>query len=156
SILRSGRATIHVDGFHYHVTAEVFFQANRLLLKPFIDEVINQVGRTPRRVLELYAGTGFFSIPLARVAQEVIAIENNRYAVRQALENARSNATPQAQFVQGQVDAVLRGADLKPDIVVLDPPRSGCGVKTAEQITTLGPDRIVYISCNPSTFAREA
>jgi 23S rRNA (uracil1939-C5)-methyltransferase len=156
SIQRSGRATIHVNGFQYRITAEMFFQANRFLLEPFINEVIHQVGTAPQRVLELYSGAGFFSIPLARVAQEVIAIESGRSTARQALENATSNKTERLRVVQGQVDTMLRGADLKPDVVVLDPPRAGCGVKMAEQIAELDPDRIVYVSCNPSTFAREA
>ena len=99
---------------------------------------------------------GFFSLPLARVAEQVIAIESSRAAVRQAQENGTANKALQLRFVEGQVNAMLRSANLKPDVVVLDPPRAGCGVKTAEQIAGLQPDRIVYVSCNPSTFAREA
>src|SRR5215471_7122672 len=66
-------------------------------------------------------------------AKEVIAIESNRAAVRQARDNAAANKTPSIQFVDGQVDAAIRGTDLKPDVVVMDPPRAGCGVKVAEQ-----------------------
>lgn len=154
SITRSGRATIHVDDIHYRVTADTFFQANRFLLASFINEVVQHAGSG--LILELYSGAGFFSIPLARVAKEVIAIESNRAAIRQARENATANKTWQVRFVEGQVDATLREADLKPDVVVLDPPRAGCGVKTAEQIAALKPKQIVYISCNPATFAREA
>jgi 23S rRNA (uracil1939-C5)-methyltransferase len=153
TIQKSGRATIHVDGLSYRVNAETFLQANRFLLAPFINEVAQHAYG---RVLELYAGAGFFSIPLARAAREVIAIESNAGAVRQARENAAANKASQLRFVEGQVDATLRGADLKPDVIVLDPPRAGCGVKTAKQIAELKAKRIVYISCNPATFAREA
>src|SRR3989442_12087442 len=156
SIQRSGRATIQVDEIHYRLTADTFFQANRFLLSAMIHEVLQQAGPSPGNLLELYAGAGFFSIPLARVAKEVIAIESDPSAVRQARENATANKTWQLRFVEGQADATLRESDLKPDVVVLDPPRAGCGVKTAEQIALLKPRRIVYISCNPSTFAREA
>jgi 23S rRNA (uracil1939-C5)-methyltransferase len=152
---RMGRATVHVDGFQYRVTADTFFQANRFLLGSFINEVIDQAEPASKNVLELYAGTGFFSIPLARLAKEVIAIESSGAAVRQARENATTNKTP-LTAVEGQVDAMLQSSDLKPDVVILDPPRTGCGVKAAEQIATLKSHRIVYISCNPSTFAREA
>ena len=69
------------------------------------------------RVLELYSGAGFFSIPLSRGAQEVIAIESNRAAVRQARDNAAANKAWSVRFVEGQVDATLRGAELKPDVV---------------------------------------
>jgi len=156
SIQRTGRATIHVDGLRYRLAADTFFQANRFLLAPFINEVLKQVGPAPQHVLELYAGAGFFSIPLARAAIEVIAIESNHTAVRQARENATLNETRQLRLVEGQVEAGLQGPDLKPQIVVLDPPRAGCGVKTVERIAQLNPQRIVYVSCNPSTFAREA
>jgi 23S rRNA (uracil1939-C5)-methyltransferase len=156
AIERSGRATIHVDGLQYRVAADTFFQANRMFLAPFIAEVLEQVGPSPQHVLELYSGAGFFSIPLARVAKEVIAIESDRAAVRQARENSKLNQTWQARFVEGQVDATVRVPDLKPDVVVLDPPRAGCGVKTAEGIAGLKASRVVYVSCNPSTFAREA
>jgi len=153
---RSGRATIHLDGLQYRVTADTFFQANRFLLLPFINEVIHQVGPQPQHLLELYSGAGFFSIPLARIAKEVIAIESNRSAVKQAKENATANQTWQLRCIEGQVDATLKASVLDPDVVVLDPPRAGCGVQTAERIAQLKPQRIVYISCNPATFAREA
>ncbi len=156
SIQRSGRATIHVDGLQYRVTADTFFQANRFLLSPFIAEVMEQAGPEPGRVLELYAGAGFFSIPLSRKAKEVIAIESDRSAVRQARENATANKTWQLRFVEGQADATLQDSELEPDVVVLDPPRSGCGVKIVERIAQMKAGRIVYISCNPTTFAREA
>jgi len=152
---RSGHATIHVDELQYRVTADTFFQANRFLLSSFINEVLDQTGAQPGHVLELYAGAGFFSIPLSKVAKEVIAIESDRAAVRQARENVTANKTWNLRFVEGQADTTF-GSDLKPEVVVLDPPRAGCGVKTAERIAGLKPRRIVYVSCNPSTFAREA
>ena len=155
-IQRSGRATVHVNNFQYRVTADTFFQANRFLLGPMINEVLGQSGASPGNALDLYAGVGFFSIPLARVAKEVIAIESSRTAVRLAQENARINQTWQLRSVEGQVGATLRDAALQPNVVILDPPRAGCSVETANQIAGLKPDRIVYVSCNPATFAREA
>src|SRR5262245_16245197 len=156
SIRASGKAILHVDGMEFGVTADTFFQANRFLLAPFIDEVIEQAGRSANHVLELYAGVGFFSIALAHSANEVIAVESNHSAVRLARENLTANKSQQLRFVEGEVDDAIRGASLRPDVVVLDPPRGGCGVKTADRIAQLQAQRIVYISCNPSTFAREA
>jgi 23S rRNA (uracil1939-C5)-methyltransferase len=155
-VQRSGRATIHLDNFQYRVVADTFFQANRFLLMPMIEEVLKQAGSSPGNVLDLYSGVGFFSIPLARVAKEVIAIESSRTAVHLAQENARINRTWQLRSVERQVDATLRGSKLQANVVVLDPPRVGCGVETANQIAKLRPGRIVYVSCNPATFAREA
>jgi len=154
SIERSKRVTIQVQDIHYRVTADTFFQANRFLLAPFINEVVENAGTG--NVLELYSGAGFFSIPLARAAREVIAIESDRAAIRQARETAEANKTGSIRFVEGQVDATIQTSDLKPEVVVLDPPRAGCGLKTAERIAALKPKRVVYVSCNPATFAREA
>jgi 23S rRNA (uracil1939-C5)-methyltransferase len=156
TIQRSGRGTIHVDGLHYRVSADTFFQANRFLLPAFIREVLEQAGSAPGNILELFAGAGFFSIPLSRVAKEVIAIDSNRPAIRQARENAAANKAGQLRFVEGQVDATLSGESLKPDTVVVDPPRAGCGAKTIDRISQLKPRKIIYVSCNPTTFAREA
>ena len=152
----SRRATLHVGENHYRVTADTFFQANRFLLLAMIREVLDQAGPLPGNVLELYAGLGFFSIPLARVAKELIAIESSRTAVRLGQQNVRINQTWQLRFAEGQVNASLRGSALHPNVVVLDPPRAGCGTETADQIIGLQPKRIVYVSCNPATFAREA
>ena len=68
-VQRSGRATIHIDGLQYRITADTFFQANRFLLSAMIREVVAQAGPAPGNILELYAGVGFFSIPLARAYQ---------------------------------------------------------------------------------------
>jgi 23S rRNA (uracil1939-C5)-methyltransferase len=86
----------------------------------------------------------------------VIAIEGANGAVRYGRENARMNGVSNLRFLAGDVSATLRGADVQPDVVVLDPPRAGCGVNNAREIARLKPRRIVYASCNPSTFAREA
>jgi tRNA/tmRNA/rRNA uracil-C5-methylase (TrmA/RlmC/RlmD family) len=155
TIQRAGHATVHVDGLQYRVTADTFFQANRFLLAPFINEVVEQAAPDSKNILELYAGAGFFSIPLARLARELIAIESNRTAVRQARENAAANKT-HLRVVEGEADVAMQSSELKPDVIVLDPPRAGCGVKATERIAGLNAARIVYISCNPSTFAREA
>ena len=155
-VQRSGRATVHVNDFQYRVTADTFFQTNRFLLMPMIEEVLLRAGSSPGNILDLYAGVGFFSVPLARVAKEVIAIESSRTAVQLAQENARINQTWQLRSFEGHVGATLRSAGLHPNVVILDPPRAGCSVETAYQIARLKPGRIVYVSCNPATFAREA
>jgi 23S rRNA (uracil1939-C5)-methyltransferase len=156
TVKRTGNATIHVNELQYRFTADTFFQANRFLLAPFMDEVVRQIGESPAHVLELHSGVGFFSMPLGGVAQEVIAVEADHAAIRQARENAKLNARWNITFAEGQVGATLAASALKPDVVVLDPPRAGCGAREVEMIAALGAERIVYVSCNPSTFAREA
>ena len=153
---RQGRATIQVDNIQFRISPEIFFQANRFLLAPFINEALFQVGPNPGNILELYSGVGFFSIPLSQIATEVIGVEGNRPAVRHFRENARINRRSNLKVFEGPVDVALQEANVKPNAIVLDPPRAGCGVKAAERITELAPTRIVYVSCNPTTFAREA
>ena len=110
----------------------------------------------PAHVLDLYCGSGFFSIPLAQQCQELIGIESSRIAVHQARKNARANGVENAKFHEGEVADLLKGTKIRPDLVVLNPPRTGAGKEAAGVIADLQARRIVYVSCNPSTFAREA
>jgi 23S rRNA (uracil1939-C5)-methyltransferase len=156
ALMRGGAPILHVGSYKYKLNADSFFQANRFLLSPFIEEVITQAGPAPEHVLELYSGTGFFSVPLARVSTEVIGVEGSNSAVRYGHENAKLNNVWNLRFMTGEVAATLKAAEVHPDVVVLDPPRAGCGVSSVKDIARLAPRRIVYVSCNPSTFAREA
>src|SRR5262245_56497272 len=90
------------------------------------------------------------------MSKEVIGVEASAGAVRQARRNARVNNRSNLRFFEEPVDAALRNTSVRPDIVVLDPPRAGCGGKLAHRIAELHAGRIVYISCNPTTFAPEA
>jgi 23S rRNA (uracil1939-C5)-methyltransferase len=125
------------------------------LLDEFLNAVLDQAG-SPEYVLDLFCGSGFFSIPVARRAREVLGVESNPAAIRQGRANARLNSVSNVRYFKGNVENTLQGADLRPDLVLLNPPRVGCGRKAARQIATLKAKRVVYVSCNPSTFAREA
>jgi 23S rRNA (uracil1939-C5)-methyltransferase len=157
-----GRATgmenprIHVNDFVFDMHPDAFFQSNRYLLERFMNEVLDQAGPSPKYVLDLFCGSGFFSIPLAKRAVEVLGLEASRIAVREGRLNADLNDVKNIEFVERDVDGALKDASIKPDLVLLNPPRTGCGKQTAESIANLMAPRIVYVSCNPSTFAREA
>lgn len=140
----------------FDMNPDAFFQSNRFLLEKFTNEVLDQLGTEPKHVLDLFCGSGFFSIPTARRAVEVLGVESDRIAVREGRLNADLNSIENIEFVEHNVDAALKGADVKPDTVLLNPPRVGCGKQTAERIAQLGAKKMVYVSCNPSTFAREA
>ena len=86
-------------------------------------------------------------MPLSEVAVELIGVEADHAAVEHARENAQTNDRQNLQIVQSDVDATLENASVKPDVVVVDPPRAGCGVKAAVRLTELHPQRIVYVSC---------
>ena len=108
-----------------------------------------------QRVLDLYAGVGNFTLPLAVRVKEIVGIEENRTAVEDARFNAERNRIRNCDFIQGRVEDVLKQWKREsPDLIVLDPPRMGCKI-ALNQITKLRPKKIVYISCEPTTFARD-
>jgi 23S rRNA (uracil1939-C5)-methyltransferase len=106
-------------------------------------------------VLDLYAGIGNFTLPLASVARDVTGIEENRTAVKDANHNALANGLERCRFIHGKVEDVLKSSQIeKPDLILLDPPRTGCK-SVINPIVDLKPKRIVYVSCEPTTFSRD-
>jgi 23S rRNA (uracil1939-C5)-methyltransferase len=147
---------VEVGEFVFDLHPEAFFQSNRFLLKPFMDEVVKAAGGKPR-VLDLFCGSGFFTIPLGRACGQVLGVESSRISVKQAKGNAALNDVRNVEIVEGDVGQLLKQSkDVKPDVVVLNPPRAGAGREVAGMVAGLGARKIVYVSCNPSTFAREA
>jgi 23S rRNA (uracil1939-C5)-methyltransferase len=107
------------------------------------------------RVFDLYAGVGNLTLWLAMEGREVLGIEENRMAFQDAQFNAERNGIKNCHFIHGKVeDVFLDGKREPPDLIVLDPPRTGC--KTIlDQIVRLKPKKIIYVSCEPTTFARD-
>jgi 23S rRNA (uracil1939-C5)-methyltransferase len=107
------------------------------------------------RVLDLYAGVGNLTLPLAMGAKEVMGIEENRMAVEDAQFNAERNGIQNCHFIQARVEHVLSDWEREtPHLVALDPPRTGC--KTIlDRVVRLKPEKIIYVSCDPTTFARD-
>lgn len=106
------------------------------------------------RVLDLYAGIGNLTLPLASGAEWVVGIEENRKAISDARFNAEENNIENCRFNSGRVEEMLRGFREKSDLIVLDPPRRGCK-EILNQILRLNPKRIVYVACDPTTFSRD-
>jgi 23S rRNA (uracil1939-C5)-methyltransferase len=107
------------------------------------------------RVLDLYAGVGNFTLPLAIASKEVWGVEENRVAVEDAHFNIERNGIKNLNFMQGRVEDILKHwRRERPDLVILDPPRMGCKA-VLDQVAKLKPDKIVYTSCEPTTFARD-
>jgi 23S rRNA (uracil1939-C5)-methyltransferase len=107
------------------------------------------------RVLDLYAGVGNLTLPLAVGARGVLGVEENKTAIEDARFNAERNGITNCEFIQGRVEDVLKHWEReKPDLVILDPPRTGC--KTVlNQVAKLKPKKLVYVSCEPTTFSRD-
>jgi len=106
-------------------------------------------------VLDLYAGMGTISVAVARTCAGVTAIEENPRAVQVGLLNARINSA-KVEYLPGKVETVLRQGKMgRHQAAILDPPRAGCEPAALAELLRLGPERLVYVSCEPSTHARD-
>ena len=109
-------------------------------------------------MLDLYCGIGTISLALAKRAGRVIGAEIVAPAIEDAKENAKRNGVENAEFFCGDAGAVARKlADegLRPDVITVDPPRKGLGSEVPAILAEMGPERIVYVSCDPATLARD-
>jgi 23S rRNA (uracil1939-C5)-methyltransferase len=106
-------------------------------------------------ILDAYCGIGTLSLPLAHQAQKIIGLEVHPVAIKQAQFNAEFNGINNAEFHCGTVEQLLPQLALKPDVVLLDPPRKGCDPKVIDFLITNPVERLVYVSCNPATLARD-
>jgi 23S rRNA (uracil1939-C5)-methyltransferase len=159
--LLSGREHIteSLDGVVFQVSANSFFQTNtRQAERLFaIVEAACELQGT-ETLLDLYSGTGAISLLLARRTRAVYGIEVAAAAVADAIRNARANGIENCTFLAGEVRHVLpelMRQGVRASVVVADPPRAGFHPKALSALAALAPQRIVYVSCNPSTLARD-
>lgn len=147
-----------VGGVKYSYGPGEFFQINRPLVEALVTAATGGMSDAGGVALELYSGVGLFTIPLSRRFAKVVAVESSREAVGFALANARANGAANIEVVGAPVERWLRSPGLAPGVVslaLLDPPRSGLGAKSARDLVRLAPRSIVYVSCDPSTLARD-
>jgi len=144
---------LHEAGGHkYRVSHLSFFQVNRFL----VEDLLKTVTADARGALalDLYSGVGFFTLPLAGTFAKVVSVDANLAATRDLHANAElAGVTITAH--NEHAEEFLKKTQEKPDFVVLDPPRSGLGVEAAGRLAELGAREIVYLSCDPSTLARD-
>lgn len=139
-------------GFSYHVNHLSFFQVNRFLVEDLLQTIVG--GAKGNYALDLYAGVGFFTLPLAKTFTRVVSVDANLSAIRDLRTNAE-NAGIQAVSENEHTEEFLKKNTETPDFVVLDPPRAGLGAETAALLANLAAPEIVYLSCDPSTLARD-
>ena len=143
-----------VSGISYLVSPAAFFQTNVGAAAVLVKLVLEEVGPA-RTVLDLYCGSGLFSLQLARAGARVTGVEENRQAIRDAEANLRLNRLPEGQvrFIAGRAEDSIRGTF---DAVVLDPPRQGCPPPVLTAVfERMRPAKAVYVSCNPDALAVE-
>ncbi len=139
-------------GYQFRVSHLSFFQVNRFLVEDLLKTVV--AGASGDLALDLYAGVGFFTLPLTKTFQRVVSVDSNLSATRNLRENAdTADKSIVSQHVQ--TEEFLKTATEAPDFVVLDPPRAGLGQVSAQKLADLGPKEIAYLSCDPPTLARD-
>ena len=143
-------------GLKFKISAFSFFQTNSLGAEVLYEKAREYVGETKDKVVfDLYSGTGTIAQMLAPVAKQVIGVEIVEEAVEAAKENAKLNGLDNCTFIAGDVLKVIDNIKEKPDFIVLDPPRDGIHPKALEKIIQFGVDKMVYISCKPTSLARD-
>ena len=143
-------------GLRFRISPFSFFQTNSLGAEVLYDTVRGFVGDTKDRVVfDLYSGTGTIAQILASVAKKVVGVEIVEEAVRSAKVNAELNGLENCEFLAGDVLKVIDELQDKPDLMVVDPPRDGIHPKALGKIIDFGVDRIVYISCKPTSLVRD-
>ena len=147
-----GYLTHEAGGYKFRVSHLSFFQVNRFLIEDLLKTVtVNAHGEL---ALDLYSGVGFFTLPLAKAFQKVVSVDANLAATRDLYANAEVAGMTIVTHNE-HVEEFLKKTEEKPEFVVLDPPRAGLGAEAAEKLAELGAKEIVYLSCDPSTLARD-
>ena len=143
-------------GLKFRISTFSFFQTNSLGAEVLYDTARSYVGETKDQVIfDLYSGTGTIAQILAPVAKKVIGVEIVEEAVKAAGENAKLNGLTNCEFLAGDVLKMLDTIEERPDFIVLDPPRDGINPKALRKIINYGVERMVYISCKPTSLARD-
>jgi 23S rRNA (uracil1939-C5)-methyltransferase len=146
---------MEAGGLMFPVDRDSFFQVNRFLGSSLIELVLSLPRVVRRKLLDLYCGTGFFTLPLAKMAEEALGIERDQLAIRNAIAAGRLNAIGNVKFRRGDAEKEI-GRLGGFDLVIADPPRLGLPRAVLQGIIRMKPQELIFISCDPPTFARDA
>ena len=151
NVIGTGELNYKTDHGTYRVSAGSFFQTNRHLVDKLVEVVT--AGRSGKTALDLFAGVGLFSTVLSREFEHVVAVESSQHSAADLKYNAAANVRVARSTVEKYLDDSAR--KLRPDFVVVDPPRAGLGEKAAGRIVSLGAKQLTYVSCDPATLSRD-
>ncbi|MFH0919059.1 MAG: 23S rRNA (uracil(1939)-C(5))-methyltransferase RlmD [Fibrobacterota bacterium] len=155
TLLGEAVITEKVNGLEFEIGPLSFFQVNACQLSVLSDLVLQAAQLTGNEtVLDAYCGSGFFSLFLARKARHVIGVESVPEAVNNARTNAGRNGIANVEFICGDAETLIRDLPCF-DVAVFDPPRKGCEEGFLRAVAERTPQRIVYVSCNPASLARD-
>ena len=140
-------------GRRFRVSASSFFQVNSAQAEKLVELVASELPKQGRLLIDAYAGVGTFAVIFAGRFERIIAIEESPSALRDAEVNL--DGIENVEFRRAKVEELLPGLAEEPDVVLLDPPRVGCAPEVLEALVGFAPPTIVYVSCNPTTLARD-
>lgn len=156
-----GRETITdtIGGIRFSISPHSFFQVNSQQTEVLYREVLRAAALTGKEtVVDAYCGIGTISLFLAQHARQVLAMDIVDAAIADAKRNARLNGIANVQFAVGKAEELMPrwyAQGVRPEVVVVDPPRKGCDERLLTAIADMGPARVIYVSCQPSTLARD-
>lgn len=148
-----------IGDLEFAISAQSFYQVNPTQTKVLYDKALEYANVDKNDVvIDAYCGIGTISLFLAQKAKKVYGVEIVPEAIDDAKKNAKHNQMDNVEFVVGEAEKVMpwwTKQGLRPDVIVVDPPRKGCDASLLEAMIAMEPERIVYVSCNPSTLARD-
>ena len=146
-------------GVRIRISPLAFYQVNRVQAQRLYEKAAQYAALTDETVLlDLYCGAGTIGLSMAKRVKQLIGVEIIPQAVENAKENAELNGIKNARFIcadASQAAQTLRNENLRPDVVILDPPRKGCDAELVKTVADMNPDRVVYVSCDHATLARD-
>jgi 23S rRNA (uracil1939-C5)-methyltransferase len=158
-IYGSDTITDKIGKYIFNISPLSFFQVNPVQTDVLYEKAIEYAGLTGvETAFDLYCGIGTISLFLSGKAKKVYGVEIVESAILDARKNAEINNVENIEFITGEAEKIipdLYGKGVKADVVVVDPPRKGCDQELLDTLVKMQPDRIVYVSCNPATLARD-
>lgn len=155
----SGYITDILCGLKFKISPFSFWQVNRAQAEKLYSKAREYAGLTGNEVLlDLYCGTGTIGLSMAKDCKKLIGVEIIEDAVRDAEKNAAENEITNAEFICSDAESAAKKLEengLKPDVIIVDPPRKGIGEELVKTIVKMNPERVVYVSCDPATLARD-
>ena len=148
-----GPIAYQAAGHNFRISHGAFFQVNRFLIEKLVEEVIGDV--SGEQAIDLYAGVGLFSLPLSAKFAKVASVERSGPAVRDLEFNAQQAGITNVTASRASAEEYLESLSGAPDLIIVDPPRSGLGKEASSQLIRVKPKKLTIVSCDPSTLARD-
>lgn len=155
----SSYITDYIGRFKFNISPLSFFQINPVQTEELYSKVLEYANLTGEEtVFDAYCGTGTISLFLSQKAKKVYGVEVVEDAIKDAIRNSKENKVNNVEFIVGESEKeipALIEKGIKPDVVVVDPPRKGCHIDLLKAIAEASPEKIIYVSCDPATLARD-